>query len=314
MIAIAPLASANGRPAVLEQPASQLANSQQMPPAAAGPTGKRGTVAQPQPDGAPPAGLGPAAQQAAGAPAARQQPTGIPPQPPAGAGQAGKRPAGSTGTQQQTPGAVPPEPQEPLGAAQAARQPAGGASPHRQQPGTAQQRQGIGGPQGRPAGAGQSAKQPAAVPAAQTASPAAIEMQRIRVAKAANFEGLMPAVYLQLGMNQIAKADPDVGTYHAYFAQLLADAGDITDPIERMLVEAIAIAFHRSGQLLVKSASAENLQASAMYNAATTKMLAEFRRLTLSLEAYRASVAARSRADGASPAGTEKKAPKLRCG
>ena len=122
----------------------------------------------------------------------------------------------------------------------------------------------------------------------------------------------MPAAYLQLGVNQVLPVDGDTGVYQEYLEQLLQESGDITDPVERMMIKAIALTFHRGGQLLVKAAKAENLQASALYNTATAKMLAEFRHQALTLEIYRTSAAARRRADAATPAGGEKK-PALRC-
>jgi hypothetical protein len=123
----------------------------------------------------------------------------------------------------------------------------------------------------------------------------------------------MPAAYLQLGVSQVLPVDGDTGVYQEYLDQLLKESGDITDPIERMLIKATALAFHRSGQLLVKSTKAENLQASALYNMATAKMLAEFRHQALSLEIYRTSASARRRDDADTPAVSKKKAPTLRC-
>jgi hypothetical protein len=150
--------------------------------------------------------------------------------------------------------------------------------------------------------------------AAEQTPPISPQMQtKIRKAKAANFEAVMPAAYLQLGVSQVLPVDEDTGVYQAYFDQLMLEAGDAVDPVERMLLQGIAITFHRGGQPLVKAAQAETLQAAGLYNKAATSMYAEFRRQALSLEAYRASSAARRRADAATPKDSEKKSPALRC-
>ena len=76
-------------------------------------------------------------------------------------------------------------------------------------------------------------------------------------------------------------------SYGIYIEKLLTDAGDPTDPIERMMVEQIAMAHHSIGRLYVKAASSNDLERTKVLGEGATKMLAEFRRLAVALKKYR---------------------------
>ncbi|MCE9552873.1 MAG: hypothetical protein K8T91_05795 [Planctomycetes bacterium] len=78
-----------------------------------------------------------------------------------------------------------------------------------------------------------------------------------------------------------------------YMQGLLKEAGQPTDPIERMLVEQIALAHHNIGRLYLLAAGAETLVQAATYNAAAVRLVAEFRRTALSLKKYREPPAAK---------------------
>jgi hypothetical protein len=90
-----------------------------------------------------------------------------------------------------------------------------------------------------------------------------------------------------------ASAESILGTrilpqaYAPYMEQLLVDCGDTADPIERMLIEQIALAHHNIGRLHVQAARAESIQQANAYNSAAARLLAEFRRAILALKAYR---------------------------
>jgi hypothetical protein len=75
--------------------------------------------------------------------------------------------------------------------------------------------------------------------------------------------------------------------FHLHVEQLLVEAGNPTDPIERMLVEQIALAYHMIGRLYVEAATAKTTDHAKVANAAAARLLGEFRRCTLTLKRYR---------------------------
>lgn len=78
--------------------------------------------------------------------------------------------------------------------------------------------------------------------------------------------------------------------YQLYLNQVIEGTGNPKDPIERMLVEQLAILHHRIGQLHVDAAHTKGVEASKIYNAATARLLGEFRRTALALRVYRTPV------------------------
>ncbi len=77
--------------------------------------------------------------------------------------------------------------------------------------------------------------------------------------------------------------------YQRYLEQLLLEAGSPSDPIERMMVEQLALAHFRVGQLHVGAAQAKSVEVVKLYNSATARLLGEFRRTALALRDYRGS-------------------------
>jgi hypothetical protein len=82
-------------------------------------------------------------------------------------------------------------------------------------------------------------------------------------------------------------AEVDVTSYRIYRDQLLADFGHPKDPIVIMLVEQLALAHLNCGQLFYKASAANSVECASAYLAATTRLMAEFRRTALALPAYR---------------------------
>lgn len=80
----------------------------------------------------------------------------------------------------------------------------------------------------------------------------------------------------------------DERAYKAYRDQLLADCGSPTDPIEVMVIEQLAIAHMNFGFLQVRGTNAPTIQAAGVYASAAARLMAEFRRSALALQAYRA--------------------------
>lgn len=95
------------------------------------------------------------------------------------------------------------------------------------------------------------------------------------------------ASYLYAVAARIVGPDVSPESFVVYLDQLLAEGGHPTDPIERMLIEQIALAHHNIGRLYVRAASAETLDQVKVYNAAAANLLAEFRRAALALKKYR---------------------------
>jgi len=79
----------------------------------------------------------------------------------------------------------------------------------------------------------------------------------------------------------------DGRTYKAYLDRLLTDSGNPRDPIARMMIEQLAMAHFRVGQLHVRAASAEGIEALKILTTATARLLGEFRRTALALATIR---------------------------
>ena len=84
----------------------------------------------------------------------------------------------------------------------------------------------------------------------------------------------------------------EAAAYTAYLEQLLKDAGDPGDPIERMLVEQLAQAHHAVGRLYFKASNSETVDAAGVYLVAAARLMNEFRKSTLALKSYRTPAAA----------------------
>jgi hypothetical protein len=74
----------------------------------------------------------------------------------------------------------------------------------------------------------------------------------------------------------------------AYLEHLVQDAGDPTDPIERMLLEQLGLAHFRIAQLHADAGRAQGVEAAKIYNSVAARLLGEFRRTALALRVYRA--------------------------
>jgi hypothetical protein len=82
----------------------------------------------------------------------------------------------------------------------------------------------------------------------------------------------------------------DLASFRIFRDQILVDYGQPADPVTVMLLEQLALAHLNVGQLLGKASSASSVECSAVYLAATARLLAEFRRTALALPAYREAV------------------------
>ena len=103
---------------------------------------------------------------------------------------------------------------------------------------------------------------------------------------AAHLHETSGSAYLYCSMAQVFR---EVGpeSFKLYLLKVMEDAGNPTDPIERMLVEQICLAHHNIGRLHVKAASAQSLEEARIYVGAAALLTGEFRRCVLALKAYR---------------------------
>src|SRR5262249_42206623 len=73
----------------------------------------------------------------------------------------------------------------------------------------------------------------------------------------------------------------------AYLKQLFQEVGNPSDPLERMVIEQLALAHHCIGRLHVKSASSKTMHEATAYIAAAARLMTEYRRSALALKTYR---------------------------
>jgi len=92
-------------------------------------------------------------------------------------------------------------------------------------------------------------------------------------------------------------ANFDAGAYVLYLERLLEEAGNPTDPVEKMLLKQLAIADFRIAQLHCSAAATDAIEVVKIYNSAAARLTGEFRRVALALSVYR-NQAPKSRSDG----------------
>jgi hypothetical protein len=73
-----------------------------------------------------------------------------------------------------------------------------------------------------------------------------------------------------------------------YRDRLIADCGSPKDPIEVMFIEQMALANFSMGLMQARAASERELEAIAVFSSVASRLMAEFRRSALALQAYRA--------------------------
>jgi hypothetical protein len=81
---------------------------------------------------------------------------------------------------------------------------------------------------------------------------------------------------------------PDVEAYRLYRARLLAESGNPSDPIEEMIIEQLALAHLNVGLYQTRANNATTLVEATAFAGAAARLIAEFRRSALALQAYRA--------------------------
>jgi hypothetical protein len=125
--------------------------------------------------------------------------------------------------------------------------------------------------------------------------------------KAETLRQLGAACYLYAAAAQVVGPGFDVPVWKAYLDTYLQAAGDPADPVERILLEQLALAHHALGRLHVRAGSRESVEEVQAYLGAIARLLAEVRRTALALKAYRQPGTDRS-ADATPPAGPKEPA------
>lgn len=119
------------------------------------------------------------------------------------------------------------------------------------------------------------------------ASPAPMPTAAQSEAWAGNLKEVAPAAYLYGSMGAVGGPAYGIECSQVYLRQLLEDAGSPVDPIERMLIEQLALAHHNIGRLHMRAAAAREPEEHKVLNAAAARLMGEFRRSALALKFYR---------------------------
>ncbi|MBM4072097.1 MAG: hypothetical protein FJ271_24700 [Planctomycetes bacterium] len=112
---------------------------------------------------------------------------------------------------------------------------------------------------------------------------------------AENVKQTTAATYLLASLAPVFGLGNQVEVFKLYLDDIMKSAGNPTDPIERMLIEQLVLAHHNIGRLHVAAATARNAEEANVYNAATARLTAEFRRSALALRTYRMPLAEKPR-------------------
>jgi hypothetical protein len=74
--------------------------------------------------------------------------------------------------------------------------------------------------------------------------------------------------------------------FKVYLEKTLADLGNPSDPVERMMIEQLVLAHFRIAQIHVDAGYVKGAEGMKLYTAAAARLLGEFRRTALALRAY----------------------------
>jgi hypothetical protein len=105
--------------------------------------------------------------------------------------------------------------------------------------------------------------------------------------RAENLRTRGAAAYLHGTAAPILAPDFSVSCWKVYVDRFMREAGDPKDPIERLLVEQLLLAHDALGRLHVRAGSREGVEEVNVFLGAIARLLGEFRRTALALQAYR---------------------------
>lgn len=130
---------------------------------------------------------------------------------------------------------------------------------------------------------------------APDASTSSSSTQERRLAQLAiNLRDNAAAGWLSWVMSSTLGEQVDPDAFLVYRDVLLKEAGDPQDPIERMLIEQLALAHFSIGQMRIRSCSTDSPKMTLAFSDAATRLFSEFRRSVLALEEYRSKRALRT--------------------
>jgi hypothetical protein len=131
----------------------------------------------------------------------------------------------------------------------------------------------------------------ATAPATPSQASSSLEEQQAELVRllgfAHNIKHMSGPAYLAATAGYVTGNKIPPEAFRVYLDRLLRDSGNPSDPIERMLIEQIALAHHAIGRHQTRAANAQSPNEGKTYSAAATALLGEFRRLTLTLKKYR---------------------------
>jgi hypothetical protein len=88
----------------------------------------------------------------------------------------------------------------------------------------------------------------------------------------------------------------DASAFRSDLDQFIRDAGNPTVPVERLLLEQLAFANFRIGDLHTQAAQAKSIETIKVFTSAAARLLGEVRRVALTLQAYRSRTPATKKA------------------
>jgi hypothetical protein len=94
------------------------------------------------------------------------------------------------------------------------------------------------------------------------------------------------AVFMCASLKSILR-DVDTSAYKIYRDRLLVECGNPSDPIEIMIIEQLAFAHLHTSLLHHKASNHSSIDCVAVYLSAAARLMGEFRRSALALQAYR---------------------------
>ncbi|CAN5187259.1 hypothetical protein BH11PLA2_BH11PLA2_50440 [soil metagenome] len=104
-----------------------------------------------------------------------------------------------------------------------------------------------------------------------------------RVAAEAEFLGKQ-LFSSQLAEAMVLKFIAHPESFVEFHDQLMEQAGNPTDPIERMQIEQLVMAHFRIGALHIQAAKTESIEGLRILNGSTARLMAEFRKLSIALQ------------------------------
>jgi len=81
--------------------------------------------------------------------------------------------------------------------------------------------------------------------------------------------------------------DVSASGFKVYLDRLLEQAGNPTDPLERIMLQEVALAHYRIAQLHAKAAEARTVDAAKQYSVVAIRLTGELRRMFLAIKQYR---------------------------